>query len=118
VDDEFERQDAEREVCGQRSPAEHNIVSQSTATPSCQDRLRNLMYALIDGTTVRDRCLYFGGGTEAGDGVDEMVGEGLHIPVATGSTTVEVVGADRLDNMVHNDQCLFGTGEFVHGLSC
>ena len=68
-------------------------------------------------SAVRHRGLYTGGGTEAGDGVDEMVGEGLHIPVATGRGPVEVVVADRLDDMVHHDQCLFGTGEFVHGLS-
>ena len=57
--------------------------------------------------------VYIGGGTE-GDRVDETAGEGLDIPVATGRGPVEVVGTDRLDDVVHNDQRLFGTGEFVH----
>jgi hypothetical protein len=75
VDDEFERQDAERMVCGQRSPAEHDVVSQAAAAPPCQDRSRQLLDALVDA-------------------------------------------ADRLGDVVHQDQCLFGTGEFVHGPSC
>jgi hypothetical protein len=117
VDDEFETQDAERKLCGQRSPAEHNIVSQSTATPTCQDRLRNLLDALVDGIAVGDRGFDARGGPQAGDRVDEMLCESLHIPVATGSRPVEVVAADRPDDMMHGDQCLFGTGEFVHGSS-
>jgi hypothetical protein len=47
-----------------------------------------------------------------------MVGERLHIPVATGCGTVEVDAADRLGDVVQEDQCLFGTGKFVHGPSC
>jgi hypothetical protein len=118
VDDEFEGQDAQGKVSGQRSPAEHNIFGQATAAPSCQDRLRNVLNALVDGIGVGDRGFDARGDAEAGDGVDEMVGEGLHIPVATGRRPVEVVVADRLDDMVQHGQCLFGTGEFVHGLSC
>ena len=64
-----------------------------------------------------DRDWYACGGTEARDGVDEMLGQSLHVPVATGRGPVVVVGADRLDDIVHDDQCLFGTGEFVHGSS-
>ena len=74
-----------------------------------------LLYALVDGITVWDRRFDARGGAEARDRVDEMLCQGLHIPVATGSGTVEVVGADRPDDIVHDDQCLFGTGEFVHG---
>jgi hypothetical protein len=117
VDNEFERQDAEHKVRGQGSPAEHNIAGQSAAPPFSQERLRQLLDALADGTVVGCRASYIGGGTEAGDGVDEMVGEGLHIPIATGRGTVEVAVGDRLDDMVHHCQCLFGTGEFVHGVS-
>ncbi len=104
MDDEFERQDAERKVSGQRSPAKHNIVSQSAAAPFCQGRLRNLLDALVDGIAVGDRGFDARGGTKAGDGVDEMLGEGHDIEVATGRGTVEVIGADRLDDMVHHDQ--------------
>ena len=118
MDEEFEGQDAERKVCGQGPPAEHDFTGQSAAAPSCQGRLHNLLDALVDGIRLRHSGRYIGGGTEAGDRVDEMVGEGLHIPVATGRGPVQVVGTDRLDDVVHNDQCLFGTGEFVHRLSC
>jgi len=61
--------------------------------------------------------LYTGGGTQARDGVDEMLGQCLYIPVATGRGTVQVVAADPLGDLVHDDQCLFGTGEFVHNVS-
>ena len=118
VDHQFETQDAKRKVGGQRSPAEHDIVGQSAAAPACQDRLRNLLYALVDGNTVGD-CGFGGfdarGGPKARDRVDEMLCEGLHIPVATGSRTVQVVWPDRLDDLVHDGQCLLGTGKFVHG---
>jgi hypothetical protein len=117
VDDEFETQDAERKVCGQASSAEYDIIGQSAPPPSCQDRLRNLLYTLIDGTPVRHRGLYTDGSTEARDGVDEMVGEGRHIPIATGRAAVEIAVADRLDHMLRDDQCLFGTDEFVEGRS-
>jgi hypothetical protein len=73
-----------------------------------------LLDALVDGITVGNRGFDARGATKAGDGVDEMLGERRHVEVATGRRTVEVVGADRPDNMVHHDQCLFGTGEFVH----
>jgi hypothetical protein len=46
-----------------------------------------------------------------------MVGQGLHIPVVTRRGAVHVVGADRLDDMAQHDQCLFGTGEFIHSVS-
>jgi PAS domain-containing protein len=117
VDDEFERQDAEGKARGQCPPAEHNIAGQSAAPPFREDRLRKLLDALVDGIAVGRRGLDTGGGTDAGDGVDEMLGEGLHIEVDTGCGTVQVVIADRLDNMVHRNQRLLGTGEFVHGVS-
>ena len=75
--------------------------------------MRNLLYTLIDGTPVRHRGLYTDGSTEARDGVDEMVGQGRHIPTATGRGTVEVAVADRLDHTLRDGQCLFGTDEFV-----
>jgi hypothetical protein len=77
-----------------------------------------LANASIEGAAVKHRGWHANGGAEAGDGVDEMVGEGLHIPGATGGGTVEVDVADRFDDIVHQVQCLFGTGEFVHGPSC
>jgi hypothetical protein len=49
-------------------------------------------------------------------GVDEMLGQCLHSPVGTGRATVLIVVADPLE-MVYDDQCLFGTGEFVHRVS-
>jgi len=61
-----------------------------------------------------DRGFDARGEPQTRDRVDEMVCEGLHIPVATGIRTLEVIGADLPDDMVHDDQCQFGTGEFVH----
>jgi hypothetical protein len=104
VDQEFERQDAECKVCGQCSPAEHDIVSQSAATPPGQDRLCHLLDALVNGIAVGDRGSDARGSTEAGDGVDEMVGEGRHIPVGTGRRSVQVIVADFLDDVLHSDQ--------------
>jgi hypothetical protein len=118
MDHEFETQDPERKVRGQRSPTEHNIGGQSAAAPLRQDRLRNLLYALVDGICVWHRCRNTDGDTETRDRVDEVLGEGLHIPVATGSGTVQFVWADRLDELVHDGQCLFSTREFVCRLSC
>jgi hypothetical protein len=94
-----------------------NIVCQSAATPFHQDRLRKLLDALGDGAAVERRALHASGGNEAGDGVDDMVGEGSHIEVAARRGTGEIVMADRLGDMLHHDQCLFGTGEFAHGFS-
>jgi hypothetical protein len=56
-------------------------------------------------------------GTESGDGVDEMVGEGPYIEVATGCGSVEVVGADCLGDVARHNQSLFSTGKVVHRAS-
>jgi hypothetical protein len=117
VDKEFEGQDAQPKMCAQRSPAEHDIVGQSAAAPSFQNRLCQLLDALVDRIAMGNRGADARGGAKASDGVDQMVGEGRHIEVATGCSTVQVVVADRLDDIMDDDQCLFGTGEFVHELS-
>jgi len=102
-------------VCGQRPSAEQDVVGQFAAAPSRQDRLRYQLDASVDGAVVGRRGGNADGGTQAGDGVDEMVGELLHVPVGTRCATVQVVIADALDDVVDRDQCLVGTGEFVHG---
>jgi hypothetical protein len=102
---------------GSVRPLKTTSSVKSAGAPSRQDRLRHLMDASVDGAPVEHCGRNADGGAEAGDGVDEMVGEGLHIPVTTGCGTVEVILADRLDDVVHQYQCLVGTGEFVHGLS-
>ena len=117
MDEEFERQDAKRKVCGQRSPAEYDVVGQSAAAPSCQDWLCQLLDALGDGIAIGRGGFYTRSSAEAGDGVDDVVDEGLYVEVGTGRATVEAVGVDRLDDFGYHDQCLFGTGEFVHRLS-
>ena len=88
VDHEFELQDAQRKMCGQYAARELHIVGQSAAAPARQDRFCDLSDALIDGLAVGDcgfdaRC-----GAEAGEGVDQMVGKGLHVPVGTGCAAV------------------------------
>jgi len=85
------------------------------AAPSCQDRLRDLMDASVDGAAVGRRGGNADGGTQAGDGVDEMVGELQHVPVGTRCAKVQVVVADALDDVMDCHQCLVGPGEFVHG---
>jgi hypothetical protein len=100
VDDEFERQDAERKACGQRPLAEYNIAGQSSAPPSRQDRLSDFLDALVYRAAVGHADWYTGGGSKPGDGIDEMVGEGRHIEVATGRGTVKVAVANRLDDMM------------------
>jgi hypothetical protein len=102
-------------VCGQYPATEYDIAGHAAAPPFRQNRLCQLLDALVDGIAVASSGLYTGGGTEARDGVDEMLGEGLHVLVAV-CGTVHVVIADRLDHMVHRNQCLFGTGEFIHGV--
>jgi hypothetical protein len=104
-------------VGGQRSSAENDVAGQSAATPFRQDGLRKLLHALVYGAVGGYDGWNAGGGSEAGDGVDEMVGQGLHTPVATQRGEVHVVGADRLDDTVQHAQCLFDTGEFIHGVS-
>ena len=88
VDHEFELQDAQRKMCGQNAARELHIVSQSAAAPARQDRFCDLSDALIDGLAVGDCGLDARGGAEAGEGVDQMVGKGLHVPVGTGCAAV------------------------------
>ena len=96
---------------------ESDVAGQSTAKPFRQNGLRKLLHALVYGAIVGCGGWNAGGGSEAGDGVDEMVGQGLHIPVVTRRGAVHVVVPDRLDDMVQRDQCPFGTGEFIHSAS-
>ena len=79
---------------GSVRPPNTDIAGQSAAAPTCQGRLRNFLECVEpDGSPVAGASrLNIGGGTEAGDRVDDMVGEGLHIPVATGRGPVEVAG--------------------------
>ena len=100
VDDEFELQDAQRKVCGQCPAREHHIVGQSAAAPVRQDRLCDLLDALVDGIPVGAAVRIPAAAPRRERVSIEMVGKGLHVPVGTGRAAVEVVGADRLDDMV------------------
>ncbi len=117
MDHEFELQDAQRKMCGQCASGELHVVGQSAAAPAGQDRFCDLPEALIGGVAVACRDFDARGGAEAGEGVDQMVGKGLHVPVGTGCGAVQVFVANRLGGVVRHDQRLFGTGELVHGLS-
>jgi hypothetical protein len=77
-----------------------------------------LLDALVDGSAVGWCVLYARCGGETGDGVDEMLGESLYVPVGARCATVQIITAYRLGDMVQSSQCLFGTGEFVHHVSC
>jgi hypothetical protein len=65
MDEEFERQDAGRKWRGQYPPAEPNVCGQSEVPPPCQDRLRHLLYAFVEGTGACPREHYPGSGAEA-----------------------------------------------------
>ena len=114
MDCEFERRDAQCQPCGQRATAEENVAAQSAAPPFVQDWLRELLYALVYGPLFWCSRFYACGRAETGDGTDQMLGEGPHVPVGTRRGAVEVIITDRLGDMVQRIQCPFGTGEVVH----